>query len=158
MQRLPEDEFRVAMSLRRDANGMDNATALRLKTRLAGEFREQLSIGIPTNADESGLRRLAQQLRDKKVRVKLFLRHPLHAKLYLLFRSDPNNPTTGFLGSSNLTLPGLSYQGELNVDVLEHDACEKLTRWFNNRWDDRWSIDISDELISAIEESWARED
>lgn len=41
--------------------------------------------------------------------------------------------------------------------MLDHDACDKLERWFNDRWDDRWSIDISDELVQVIEESWARE-
>jgi superfamily II DNA or RNA helicase len=156
MQRRPEDEFREVMSLR-TIEGMDNATALRLKKQLAEEFRSQLAYGIPTNADEAGLRRLAEQLRSEKVRAKLFLRHTLHAKLYLLYRQDPNNPTIGFLGSSNLTLPGLSSQGELNVDVLDHDACDKLERWFENRWNDRWAIDISDELVQVIEESWARE-
>ena len=35
------------------------------------------------------LRRLAAQIATGKVVVKLFLRHPLHAKLYLLFRQDP---------------------------------------------------------------------
>jgi superfamily II DNA or RNA helicase len=157
MQRRPEDEFREAMSLRATEDGMDNATALRLKKQLAEEFRAQLAYGIPTNADEAGLRRLAEQLRSDKVRVKLFLRHTLHAKLYLLYRQDPNNPKIGFLGSSNLTLPGLSSQGELNVDVLDHDACDKLEAWFNDRWDDQWSIDISDELVQVIEESWASE-
>ena len=158
MQRRPEEEFRLAMSLSSRGGGMDNATALQLKTRLAQEFREQLSIGIPTNADEGGLRRLAAQLRSGTVRVKLFLRHPLHAKLYLLFRDDPLSPRVAYLGSSNLTLPGLSGQGELNVDVLDHDATEKLARWFQERWDDRWAIDISDELVQVIEESWAREE
>jgi Helicase conserved C-terminal domain/PLD-like domain len=158
MQKRPEDEFRDLMSLRTAENGMDNATALKLKTRLAEDFREQLTIGIPTNADEAGLRRLADQLRAGKVRVRLFLRHTLHAKLYLLYRQDPNNPKIGFLGSSNLTLPGLASQGELNIDVLDHDACDKLERWFNDRWEDRWSIDISDELVQVIEESWAREE
>ena len=57
--------------------------------------------------------------------VKLFLRHPLHAKLYLLFRPDPITPIVGYLGSSNLTFSGLSSQGELNVDVLDHDACHE---------------------------------
>jgi superfamily II DNA or RNA helicase len=156
MQRRPEEDFREAMSLK-GAEGIDNATALRLKNQLAEEFRAQLAYGIPTNADEAGLRRLAEQLRSGRVRVKLFLRHTLHAKLYLLYRQDPNNPKIGFLGSSNLTLPGLSSQGELNVDVLDHDACDKLERWFNDRWDDRWSIDISDELVQVIDESWASE-
>lgn len=158
MHRGPQDELRTAMSLANQDGGIDNQTALRLKKKLAEEFRNQLAMGTPTNEDEVGLRRLAAQIRAKRVVVKLFLRHPLHAKLYLLFRSDPINPVTGFLGSSNLTFAGLSHQGELNVDVLDHDACQKLTRWFEERWNDRWCIDISDELVQIIEESWAREE
>ena len=157
MHRLPQDELRQAMRVSNGGDGMDNQTALRLKKKLAEEFREQLTVGAPTNEDEVGLRRLAAQIKAKKVIVKLFLRHPLHAKLYLLFRPDPVNPATGYLGSSNLTFSGLSSQGELNVDVLDHDACKKLAKWFEARWNDRWCIDISDELVQIIEESWARE-
>src|SRR5207244_4646741 len=107
---------------------------------LTQHFRKQLMLGTPTNADEMGLRRLAMQLKAGKVVVKLFLRHTLHAKLYLLFRPDPISPTIGYLGSSNLTFAGLSQQGELNIDVLDHDACQKLVQWFEERWEDRWCI------------------
>lgn len=158
MQRLPEEELKEALSLIKNNSLLDNQTALRIKRKLAEEFRNQLTIGIPTNDDEAGLRRLARQIKDKKVVVKLFMRYPLHAKLYLLFRSDPVNPTTGYLGSSNLTFSGLSNQGELNIDVLDHDAANKLSKWFEDRWNDRWCIDISNELVTIIEESWARED
>lgn len=158
MQRLPQDELRAGLGMAPEAEALDNQTALRLKRKLAEEFRIQLTLGMPSNADETGLQRLAQQLRSGKVSVKLFLKHPLHAKLYLLFRTDLNNPITGFLGSSNLTLSGLSKQGELNVDVLDHDATEKLAKWFEDRWTDRWCIDITAELIDVIEESWAREE
>ena len=51
---------------------------------------------------------MSRQIKAKKVVVKLFLRHPLHAKLYMLFRPDPINPKVGYLGSSNLTQSGLS--------------------------------------------------
>ena len=94
---------------------------------------------------------------DTKAVVKLFLRHPLHAKLYLLFRPDPINSIVIFLGSSNIAFAGLSQQGELNVDILDQDACEKLAKWFKDRWDDRWCIDISTGLGEIIGESWARE-
>jgi superfamily II DNA or RNA helicase len=100
---------------------------------------------------------LAAQLKAGKLVVKLFLRHTLHAKLYLCFRPDPINPIVGYLGSSNLTFSGLSNQGELNVDVLDHDAGMKLAKWFEERWDDKWCVDISAELIQVIEQSWARE-
>jgi hypothetical protein len=157
MQRLPQEDLSAALSVFRDGADIDNQTAIRLKKKLAEDFRQQLMVGVPTNEDEVGLRRLAAQLRAKQVVVKLFLRHPLHAKLYLLFRPDPISPTIGYLGSSNLTFAGLSKQGELNIDVLDHDACQKLARWFEDRWEDRWCVDISNELIEIIEESWARE-
>ena len=81
----------------------------------------------------------------------------MHAKLYLLFRPDPISPTVGYLGSSNLTFAGLAQQGELNIDVLDQDTCQKLAQWFEDRWEDRWCVDISDELLNIVEESWARE-
>ena len=158
MQRLPHEELRLARSLSDGQSSLDNQTALQLKKRLAEEFREQLTLGAPTNEDEAGLRKLAKQIKAKKVVVKLFLKYPLHAKLYLVFRPDPVNPIIGYLGSSNLTQAGLSHQGELNIDVLDHDACQKLAQWFNARWNDRWCIDISKELVEIIEESWAREE
>ncbi|HLG74400.1 MAG TPA: helicase-related protein [Chloroflexota bacterium] len=158
MQRLPQDELRTALSLVHDDGTLDNATATRLKKQMAEEFRHQLTIGAPTNKDEAALRCLAEQLRAKKVVVKLFLKHPLHAKLYLLYRHDPLNPKPSYLGSSNLTLSGLSFQGELNIDVPDHDAADKLEKWFNDRWTDHWCLDISDELAAILAESWARED
>src|SRR5690348_3608498 len=142
MPTLPQDELRQAFSLASGNTELDAQAALRLKKRAAEEFRQQLSFGAPNNQDEAGLRRLSAQLKAKKVIVKLFLRHALHAKLYLVHRSDPSNPATGFLGSSNLTLAGLSKQGELNVDVLDHDACNKLQKWFEDQWDDVWCLDI----------------
>lgn len=157
MHRSPQHDLREAIGVAMQDEPLDNQRVLKLKKQLAEEFREQLALGIPTDEDEAGLRRLAAQIRAKKVIVRLFLRHPLHAKLYLLFRPDPINPKVGFLGSSNLTFSGLSHQGELNVDVMDHDACEKLAKWFEERWKDKWCIDISDELATIIETSWARE-
>ncbi len=157
MQSLPHDMLRTMLALTPDEQNIDNAQAIKLKRAMAEEFRTQLTIGRPTNADEAGLRRLSKQLCSGKVVVKLHLRHLLHAKLYLCFRHDPNNPITGFVGSSNLTFSGLQYQGELNVDVLDHDACQKLAHWFDDRWKDRWCLDISTELADIIDSSWARE-
>ena len=152
MQTAPQEELREALSITTESSPLDNQTALRFKKKLAEDFRNQLTLGAPTNKDEAGLRRLARQLKEGKVVVKLFLRHTLHAKLYLCFRSDPNNPITGFQGSSNLTFAGLSKQGELNVDVLDQDATQKLAKWFEDHWGDRWCIDITKELIQVIEE------
>ena len=97
MQRLPDEELRLAFSATGHDQEIDNATAIKLKRQLAENFREQLTYGIPTSADEAGLRRLAAQIVAKKLVVKLFVRHQLHAKLYLLFRQDLVSPKVGYL-------------------------------------------------------------
>lgn len=157
MQRPPHEEVRALYQAVGDETLIDNARASEIKHKFATHLREQITFGVPTAADEKGLQRLAKQLREGRVQVKLFLPYPLHAKLYLLFRKDINNPITGFVGSSNLTFSGLSKQGELNVDVLDHDAANKLSTWFDARWNDRWCLDLSVELAEVIEQSWARE-
>lgn len=156
MQKLADDELAESLSISQSGKTVDAPSLKRLQRQLADSFRKQLIMGAPNNHDEQSLRRLVTHLKKKQLSVKLFLKHPLHAKLYLLHRHDLNNPITGFLGSSNLTLAGLANQGELNVDVLEHDACNKLAKWFNDRWNDNWCFDITEELIDIIENSWAR--
>ncbi len=157
MQRPPHEDIRELYRQSDETGLIDNATASRLKAQFAAHLREQITLGIPTGQDEAGLRCLARQLRAGQVVVKLFLPYPLHAKLYLLFRDDVNNPVTGFVGSSNLTLAGLSRHGELNVDVLDHLGTAKLSQWFEARWGERWALDVSADLAALIENSWARE-
>ncbi len=154
MQKPGIEMIREAFS-KSESGLIDNREVNAIRKRLAQEFKEQLTIGIPTDEDETGLRKLSEQIRENKLIVRLFLCHPLHAKLYLLFRQDEISPIVGYLGSSNLTLAGLSKQGELNVDVLEQDAARKLSKWFDERWKNRWCIDISNELADIIDASWA---
>jgi len=156
MQRLPKEEIEEFFA--GNYSTLDNSGAIKFRKKIAREFKEQLTIGNPTNEDEKALKKLAKQLKEKKVIVKLHLKHTLHAKLYLAYRNDFNSPIIGFVGSSNLTFSGISKQGELNVDVVEGDAANKLSVWFQNRWEDRWSIDITEELAQIIENSWAAED
>jgi Superfamily II DNA and RNA helicases len=156
MQSLPSDELNASFSLISHHRSIDNSAIIRLKKRMAEEFRQQLTIGAPSDIDEAGLRRLSYQIKTGKVIVKLFLAYHLHAKLYLVHRQDPNSPIVGFLGSSNLTLSGLSKQGELNIDILDFDACNKLQKWFDDRWEEYGCVDISKELAEILDRSWAR--
>ena len=130
----------------------------RCKLEIARDFKRQLQLGLPTKQDEMTLRRLSSQLKEEKVCVKLYLREPLHAKLYLVHRPDDNfNKIQAIMGSSNLTYAGLTKQGELNAEFGDSDSAEKLSRWFDDRWDDKFCLDITKELIEIIDNSWAGE-
>lgn len=126
------------------------------RLEVARNFRRQLQLGIPTKQDEFTLRRLSEQMKDEKLCVKLYLREPLHAKLYLAYRPDDNfNKIQAIMGSSNLTYSGLTRQGELNAEFGDSDSAEKLARWFDDRWEDKFCLDITKELIDIIDNSWA---
>ena len=158
MQRPPDEVMRAAQRVPRDGAGyLDGPTVARLRRAAAQSFKEQIEFGVPSATAEGTLRTLAAQLQAKQVRVKLYVRHLLHAKLYLVQRSDPVTPLIGFVGSSNLTFSGLQGQGELNVNVVEQDAATKLQQWFNDRWNDPLAFDISAELADLIATSWASE-
>ena len=137
----------------------DAELVMKSKLKIAKEFRRQLLLGMPTKKDEWTLRRLASQMREGKVTVKLYLREPLHAKLYIAHRPDDNfNPIQTIMGSSNLTYAGLTKQGELNAEFADSDSAKKLSNWFDDRWNDKFCLDITDDLIKIIDESWAGED
>ncbi len=155
MYRLPKEELRQALAIGVEPERIDQGQAIRLQTLMAQEFRQQLTYGAPSAADEEGLQRLRSQLLAHKLQVKLFLRHPLHAKLYLIYRRDRATPIISYVGSSNLTLSGLRSQGELNVEVVDRDDTNKLEQWFEDRWDDRFCLDITEQLAEIIDESWA---
>lgn len=134
---------------------MTNEKVMEKKRELAKALRRQLTWGLPTLSDERALGRLARQLRQGTLQVRFFGAYPLHAKLYLAYHNDTTAPVTGYVGSSNLTLAGLEKQGELNLDILDRDTTATLVDWFEERWEHKWCIDISNELAKIIEESWA---
>lgn len=155
MHRTPQEELERELYKIKDKP--DNKTIAKLKRKFAEEFRRQLSLGYPSTNDQTFLRLLVERLRQKQLIVRLFTRYPLHAKLYLLHRrNDSTHPIYSFLGSSNLTMSGLKKNGELNIEVSDRDANKKLQDWFDDKWNDvPFAIDISEDLINVIDESWA---
>lgn len=125
--------------------------------RIAEGFKQQLLLGVPSAKDEETLRHLSAQLKSGMVCVKLYLKYPLHAKLYVSHTDSRTHPHMALMGSSNLTYSGLMGNGELNADFIDSDHAKKLADWFDDRWNDRMCLDITDQLIEIIDNSWAGE-
>lgn len=154
MHRPDEDLIKLLYSNKEETP--DSEYVLQCKMQIARDFRKQLLLGLPTKKDEWTLRKLSSQLKEGKVCVKLYLKELLHAKLYLAHRPEDHfNKIQAIMGSSNLTYSGLTKQGELNAEFADSDSAQKLSQWFDDRWDDRFCLDITDELIKIIDESWA---
>jgi superfamily II DNA or RNA helicase len=138
-----------------DTDGIDNTLARERRNQAILKFREQLSRGVLDQGHFEALRTLKQHLQEGRIQIKLFTRRPLHGKTYICHREDVTNPITAFVGSSNLTMSGLQHNFELNVDVVDWDGTKALAQWFEDRWNDRYTIDITADLVELIQDSWA---
>ncbi len=154
MTESPTDEMRRLLSIRSRQEPDTELINQRFEETI-GELRVQLQVGLPTVEDEAALRALRRQIEAEDVEVRLYLQSRLHAKLYLVHRDDIPVPRVGYVGSSNLTQAGLREQGELNVDVTDFTSTAKLAEWFEERWNDPFTLPADPELIDLLDESWA---
>ena len=136
----------------------DMTKALTAKEQLVKHLRTQLMRGVPSEAEQKTLQQLKAQLSSGAVEMKVFTSAPLHGKTYIFHA--PGNAFAerrAYVGSSNMTNAGFFKNLELNIDVVDNDATQKLANWFTDRWDDPFSLKITAEIIELIEESWASE-
>ncbi|MEU6227556.1 helicase-related protein [Streptomyces sp. NPDC047042] len=136
----------------------DRERAIARRDQLVRHLRTQLMRGLATSEGQRTLQTLKRQLSQGTVAMKVFTEKPLHGKTYIFH--SPNKKHAGrwgYVGSSNLTGAGLYHNLELNIDVQDSDATNKLAIWFDERWDDPFSLTITDEIIALISDSWADE-
>lgn len=136
----------------------DRERALARRDQLVAHLRNQLMRGLATTEGQATLQTLKRQLREGVVAMKVFTEKPLHGKTYIFHApSKKHGSRWAYVGSSNLTGAGLHRNLELNIDVQDSDATTKLATWFDERWTDRFSLDITADIIELIEDSWADE-
>ena len=88
---------------------------------------------------------LIDLLRHNNVQVRLGAKRFNHSKCYIL----GNNSV--FIGSSNLTVGGMTANYELNAGLYQPGVAEKTREWFDRMWED--ATDTKDDLISVLQQS-----
>ena len=127
-----------------------------LARRAVEKFANQLVWAAPSPSDELSLRELMEDLESGLVEIRFYSRELLHAKLYVVHQGEgPVRTWRGVVGSSNLTNAGLKGQGELNLEETDHQLTGELAEWFDTRWNDQFSVDVSQWLVEVLRQSWA---
>lgn len=108
-----------------------------------------------TDDSQALVRTLVRLIEEKRLEVKVYTKGRLHAKAYIFdYRSDGRyEKGIAIVGSSNLTLSGLTHNTELNVVVNGNENHAKLSEWFEALWAD--SQDFNALLMEELACSWA---
>ena len=103
----------------------------------AANLREAVEVMDQTDESQSLVKTLIQLIEEKRLEVKVYTKGRLHAKAYIFdYQEGAYENGVAIVGSSNLTLSGLSHNTELNVVVHGNDNHHNLGNWFDRLWDE----------------------
>jgi SNF2 family DNA or RNA helicase len=108
-----------------------------------------------TDNSQNLVRILVQMITEKRMQVRVYTKGRLHAKAYVFDYKNDGRYEKGIaiVGSSNLTLSGLTHNTELNVVVHGNENHARLSEWFEALWAEAQDFDQT--LLDELRQSWA---
>ncbi len=135
--------------------------------RIAADTGENIRTGIElmdqTDEGEDLVRNLVRMIEEKRLKVRIYTKGRLHAKAYIFDygkvfdekgkQIERHEKGIAIVGSSNLTLSGVTHNTELNVLVQGNDNHAELVKWFEALWKE--AQDFDEALMQEMKQSWA---
>jgi len=135
---------------------MSSAQAPVIRAETADSIQMSLELMDQTDEAQRLILSLADLIAQGKIRVRVYTRGRLHAKA-CIFDFDPDRIRAqvgaAIVGSSNLSLGGVTHNTELNVRVFGDSNHAEITRWFDELWDEAEEFD--EDLMRELRRSWA---
>ena len=99
---------------------------------------------------EDGMLRFIRDLIEQKVKIRVYPKQNLHAKIYIFREKEKHNHGYGSVitGSSNLTDSGLQHNFEFNVELRDDADIDFATETFERLWEQ--SIEIEKEFVEKL--------
>jgi len=151
----------VIESFHRDASLriiMGDETDMETAGELEMGYRERCKRVISDDLESVGdgdrrLETLRSMIADGRLEVRIYKKSRFHAKAYIFTRKHTDDDKA-IVGSSNLTMPGLHSNTELNVVHKGTSNMLLLKTWFEEKWNESERFDHA--LLRLIDESGKR--
>ena len=96
-----------------------------------------------------GVTAILDGLRTGKIECRVYDKSKFHAKTYITHAKFEVVGSQALVGSSNFTLPGLTGNIELNVQIQSAREVAQLQEWFDAHWNE--GKDVTPQLIGVVE-------
>lgn len=96
-----------------------------------------------------GVPALLEALRSGQIECRVYDKDKFHAKAYITHAKLEMIGSQALVGSSNFTVPGLTGNIELNIQVQSAREVAQLQEWFEVHWNE--SSIVTDAIITTIE-------
>ena len=129
----------------------------RTRQALLEALRERTKAILDTSIEQEkepndflvGVPAILDGIRAGKIECKVYAKKKFHAKAYITHPKVQVIGSVALVGSSNFTVPGLTQNVELNIQVRAAGDVTQLQEWFERHWAE--AEDISEDIIRVIE-------
>jgi superfamily II DNA/RNA helicase len=96
----------------------------------------------------AGVPAIVEAIRSGKIACRVYRKDKFHAKAYITHARLEVVGSSALVGSSNLTVPGLTENIELNVQITGTPVAV-LQEWYEDHWEE--AEDVTPEILNTIE-------
>lgn len=126
------------------------------ETRMSIEEQQsKLTLSMST---KEKLADISKWIQDGRLEIKVWWPGCLHAKCYVVHIPESRfvAPGLAVVGSSNLTLAGLTSNTELNMLARDPDPFNALAQWFEDKWNSKYANDFNAMFLDVLKRGWSQ--
>ena len=128
------------------------------KTKVKEDVKSNITQSLErmeqTTDDKTVVEILIKMMKSNQIEVRVYSKEKLHAKAYIFQPKDTGFAQgMGIVGSSNLSLAGISQNSELNLKTYNAPDVKQLLAWFDDLWKD--GLEFTEDFDVILGKSWA---
>lgn len=97
----------------------------------------------------AGAAAIVQAMREGRIQCRVYAKRKFHAKAYITHPRVTVIGSVALVGSSNFTVPGLTENVELNIQIRAPGDVSQLQAWYEQHWQE--AEEITPEIIQVIQ-------
>ncbi len=113
-----------------------------------GRLDESLESEKSSNPFLEGVEAIVQAIAEGRIECRVYRRDKFHAKAYITHAKFDVVGAQALVGSSNFTLPGLTRNVELNIQVQSGREVAQLQDWFETHW--AAAEDVTEDILRTV--------
>ena len=120
-----------------------------LRRHIVQKLDASLESEKETNDFLRGVAAIVEGMRSGKIECRVYSKRKFHAKTYITHPRISVIGSVALVGSSNFTLPGLTQNIELNIQIRASGDVAQLQAWFEHHWEE--AEPITEDVLRVIE-------
>jgi len=134
------------------------ASTKRVEEGFEKDVTEEVENAPDTKSVEDGLRKFMEYIQSKKLEIRVYPEHPIHAKVYILRKPEGHEDYGKVItGSSNFSQAGLVDNIEFNVELKDKPDVAFALQKFEELW--AKGVDVSEKYIDTVKtKTWVNDE